>query len=132
MPSGVYRRVILVWQFAVKVPHLHNALSGLRCNRWEREMWRVWRPAFGWKNLCPIEFSDPLGFIVVMPRATQPVTIEEVDEAIGDYYPDITSESKAADFGRVDGRVLALDYGLSDAKEIHKQRSLYIEHLANH
>ena len=38
-----------------------------------------------------------LGVIVVMPRATQPVTFEEVVVAMGDYYPDITSETKPAD-----------------------------------
>lgn len=127
MPYGVYRRVLLIGQLAIKVPRLRHALSGLRCNRWEREMWRTWRPIFGWENLCPIEFADPFGFLVVMPRAAQPVTFEDVVEATPDYYPDITSETKPADFGRVGGRVVALDYGLPDADLVRKRRAYYHE-----
>ena len=130
MPAGVFRRVLLIGRFAIKIPRLRNASQGLRCNRWEREMWRTWRPVFGWQNLCPIEFADPLGFVVVMPRAAQPVTEEEVDGAAGDYYPDITSELKPADFGRVSGCVLALDYGLPDAEDVRERRAYYADRLA--
>jgi hypothetical protein len=126
MPSGVYRRVILVGQFAVKVPRIRNVLAGLRCNRWEREMWHTWRPIFGWKNLCPIKFADPLGVFVVMPRATQPVTFEDVVAATPDYYPDITSETKPEDFGRVGKRVLVLDYGLPDSDMVAERRAYYM------
>ena len=130
MPSGVYRRVVLVGRFAIKVPHFHNCVSGLRCNRWEREMWQTWRPLFGWQNLCPITFADAFGLVVVLPRATQPVAVEEVDEARGDYYPDITAETKPADFGRVGGRVLALDYGLPDGRAVRQRRAYYLERSA--
>jgi hypothetical protein len=126
MPSGVFRHVILVGQFAVKIPRFRNALAGLRCNRWEREMWRTWRPIFGWENLCPIKFADPLGVFVVMPRATQPVTFEDVVAATPDYYPAITSETKPEDFGRVGNRVLALDYGLPDADMVAQRRAYYM------
>lgn len=126
MRTGVFRHVILVGRFAVKIPRFRNALSGLRCNRWEREMWRTWRPIFGWENLCPIKFADPLGVFVVMPRATQPVTCEDVVAATPDYYPDITSETKLEDFGRVGNRVLALDYGLPDADMVAERRAYYI------
>lgn len=128
MPSGVFRRVILVGRFAIKIPHWRNAFSGLRCNRWEREMWFTWRPIFGWQNLCPIRFADPLGLVVVIPRATQPVTFEDVVAATPDYYPDITSEMKAVDFGWVEGRVLALDYGLPYADAVRERRAYYVEH----
>ena len=63
-----------------------------------------------------------------MPRATQPVTFEEVVVAMGDYYPDITSETKPADFGRVKGQVLCLDYWLPDADLVRKQRAYYVKH----
>src|SRR5512135_991167 len=118
MPQGVYRRVLLIGRFAIKVPRLRHMLSGLRCNRWEREMWRTWRPIFKWENLCPITIADPLGIFVVMPRAAQPVSLEDVIEATPDYYPDITSETKPADFGRIGNRVFALDYGLPDANDV--------------
>lgn len=125
MPSGAFRRVILVGRFAVKIPRFRNLLSGLRCNRWEREMWRIWRPIFGWGNLCPIKFADPLRVCVVMPRATQPVTFQDVVAATPDYYPDITSETKPEDFGRVGNRILALDCGLPDADMVAERRAYY-------
>jgi hypothetical protein len=77
----------------------------LRCNRWEREAWRVWRPKFKWSNLCPIWFADRFGLTVVMARAL-PVTQEEVDAEGLDYYPMINCERKPEDHGRVDGRLV--------------------------
>lgn len=130
MPHGVYRRVLLIGGFAIKVPRLRHPMSGLRCNRWEREMWCTWRPIFGWQNLCPIEFADPLGIFVVMPRAAQPVTFAEVVKGKPDYYPDITSETKPEDFGLIGGRVLALDYGLPDADLVRERRAYYLERSA--
>jgi hypothetical protein len=88
-------------------------------------MWRVWRPEFGWNNLCPIKWADPMGFVVVMRRASQPVTFEEIVEADRDYHPDITSETKPEDFGRVDGHVVVLDYGLWDASDVEERRDYY-------
>lgn len=131
MPSGIYRRVILVGAYAVKLPRIRNFLSGLRCNRWEREMWTKWRPVFGWPNLCPISFADPFGLFVIMPRATQPVTFDDVANATPDYFPDITSEFKPEDFGRVGNVVLALDYGLPDADVVAERRAYYKRHVLN-
>jgi hypothetical protein len=103
----------------------HIAL-GLRCNRWEREMWRIWRPIFGWSNLCPVSFGDPLGLLVVMPRAEQPVTFDEVVAATPDYYPDIMSETKPEDFGRLGNQVVCVDYGLPDAEMVRERRAYYL------
>jgi hypothetical protein len=123
--EGVYRRVFLIGSLAVKTPRLHQLAAGLRCNRWEREMWRVWRPKFGWPNLCPILFADRVGFFVVMPRADRPATEQEAHEALGDHYPEITSDTKPAGFGKVGYRVVVLDYGLPDAKTIRERRASY-------
>ena len=90
-------------------------------------MWRVWRPKFGWPNLCPILFADPVGLLVLMPRARQPVSDDEAHEALGDYYPDITSETKPADFGRVGYRVVVLDYGLPDSDMIRERCKYYAQ-----
>ena len=122
---GDFRRVFLIGSFALKTPRLRRLAAGLRCNRWEREMWQVWRAKFGWPNLCPILFADWAGLLVVMPRADQPVTEREAHEALGDHYPDITSESKRADFGRVGYRVVVLDYGLPDANAVRERRAYY-------
>jgi hypothetical protein len=60
-----------------------------------------------------------------MPRAAQPVTFEEVVAATPDYYPDTTSETKPADFGRIGNRVLAVDYGLPYADMVAERRAYY-------
>ena len=88
-------------------------------------MWKKWRPIFGWPHLCPVLFADPLGLVVVMVRAVQPITPEEANEAIGDYYPDVTSETKPEDFGRLKSRVVILDYGLPDRDMVLERRTYY-------
>jgi hypothetical protein len=65
-----------------------------------------------------------MGLVVVMPRAEQPVTREEVD-GLPDCYPDITSETKIEDHGRVEGKVVALDYGLPDQDMVEDRREYY-------
>lgn len=125
MPKGVFRNVIFVGSFALKLPRLSNFRSGMQCNRWEREMWFKWRLIFGWENLCPILFSDPFGFLMVMPRATQPVSFNDVVEATPDYYPDITSETKPEDFGRIGNKIYSLDYGLHEKEMVLERRAYY-------
>jgi hypothetical protein len=66
--------------------------------------------------------------VVVMPRAVQPVTEAELDAADPDHYPDITAESKPEDFGRMDGRVVALDYGLPYADMVRERRAHFRKH----
>jgi len=125
--KGAFRRVLLIGSLAVKTPRLRRLAAGLRCNRWEREMWRVWRPTFGWPNLCPILFADPAGLIVVMPRADQAVSEQEAREALGNHYSEITSKSKPAEFGRLGYRVVVLDYGLPDRNAVHDRRRYFAE-----
>jgi hypothetical protein len=130
MPHGAFRRVIILGRFAVKLPRIRHIGLGLRCNRWEREMWHKWRPVFGWENLCPIKFADPFGLVVIMPRAAQPVTFDEVVAETPDHYPDTTAEMKPEDHGRVDGCLVILDYGLPDADLVRERRAYYLR-MAN-
>ena len=129
MPAGVFRRVLLIGGYAVKLPRIRHFTAGMRCNRWEKEMWQCWRPKLGWQNLCPVLFADPLGVVVVMPRAEQPVGLQEVEAAIGDYFPDNTAESKPEDYGRIGQAVLALDYGPPWQDMIVERRSYYAKHV---
>ena len=87
-------------------------------------MWFHWRPLFQWAILCPIVFADPIGLLVVMPRATQPVPRDRVD-ALPDYYPEVTRETKAEDFGLVREAIVVLDYGLPFEEAVHQRRSYY-------
>lgn len=122
--------MVLVGNIALKMPRLRYLLLGLRCNRWEREMWFKWRLIFKWENLCPIKFADPIGLIVIMPKAKQPVSFEQVIEETPDYYPDITCEIKPEDFGCVRDNIYALDYGLPDRDMVIERRKYY-EKMSN-
>jgi hypothetical protein len=127
LPYGAYRRVFFLSRIVIKLPRLRFVLPGLRCNRWEREMWYRWRPMFGWESLCPILFADPLGLVVVMPRAQKPVTLEEIETATPVYFPAPTYETVAEAFGLVNGRVLAIDYGLPWRSAVSEMRAYYTD-----
>ena len=131
MQLGMYRVVFLIGNKAIKFPRPKNFTQGMRCNRWEREIWKRWRPMFGWANLCPIKFADPFGLVVVMSRAEQPVTFDEVKAATTDDYPGVMMETKQENFGRLAGKVLVLDYGLHDSDLVLQQRSYYIQKAAS-
>jgi hypothetical protein len=127
MPHGSFRRVLLAGRFAIKVPRPRWFVYGMRCNRWEREAWSRWRPVFGWANLCPVLCADPFGFFVVMPRAEQPVSKEDVYASLVDAHPNHDAEFKAEDYGRVNGSIVALDYGfVPDAKSMRERRAYYL------
>jgi hypothetical protein len=125
MPRGNFRYVIRVGRFTVKLPTPRFWRHARCCNRWEREMWCVWRLRFKWECLCPVLFADRFGFAVVMRRAEQPVTVEEIEEVAEPLYPDVTCEWKPADCGRIDGRIVALDYGLPDNDAMRERREYY-------
>ncbi len=110
------RRTICVGPWAIKVAR--NA-AGLRCNRleaecWERNQTNPTRRAM----LCPVLMAFPLGIALVMERA-EPLS----DHEAGDYLQrtrdwdyagpgdqECPFEPKASDWGRLDGRLVALDY----------------------
>ena len=90
-------------------------------------MWNNWRTVFEWNSLCPVLLADALGLVVVMARAVQPVTEEEVN-SLPDYYPSITSEPKPEDHGRLAGKVVAVDYGLGFVGHVLERRKYYESH----
>jgi hypothetical protein len=94
-------------------------------------MWQYWRRKFRWEILCPIYFADPLGILVIMPRAEQPITFEEVKIVTEkyDYYPNIKTEYKPEDWGCLGGRTVVLDYGIPKADTIERQRKTYNDEI---
>ncbi|MCO4094391.1 MAG: hypothetical protein HEQ37_11530 [Acidovorax sp.] len=110
--------------YVIKIPRWSQLAAGMRSNRWEREMWTTWRLKFQWETLCPVIYADRFGLVVIMRRAEQPVSQAVVDD-LPCYYPDITAETKHADFGALDGRVVALDYGLPLAQAVTDKRRYY-------
>jgi hypothetical protein len=130
MPHGTKRRVILSGPYAIKVPR-RDKQDAARClNRWEAELWSVWQPRFGWPYLCPVIWAAPDGSVLVMQRATQNVTAEEI-AAIenNDDHPRPSCESKPEDWGRLeDGRVVMLDYGYAcDSEAAIREQRAYFE-----
>lgn len=113
--TGVMREVFLIGRWAVKIPKLtrgwRNFLQGLLANLQEREL-----SARGYPQLCPVVFSIPGGWLVVMPRV-EPLSNEfaadfdmiqfaETEDGLS-----LPIEMKADSFGRLHERVVAVDYG---------------------
>lgn len=112
--DGITREVFLTKRYAIKIPKLlygwEKFLHGLLSNIRERRLARA-----GYPELCPMVFSIPGGWMVVMRRAT-PLSdmdwlkfnaLEFCETA--DYV--VPAELKPDSFGWVDGRIVAIDYG---------------------
>lgn len=113
LACGVTRTVILVGRLALKFPAVGEwrlFLLGLLANMQERQFGRA-----GWPELCPVLWSIPGGWLVVMARARE-MTTEEFEAfdfdrfVLGGTYV-VPVERKADSFGWLDGRVVAIDYG---------------------
>lgn len=111
---GATREVVVIGGFVFKFPKLSagwgNFLWGLLANMQERAFGTI-----GLDGLCPVRFSLPGGWLVVMPRAAV-MTEEEFAafDAAGfcdrrDYR--IPAELKSDSFGRLRGEIVAIDYG---------------------
>lgn len=119
--KGTHRHVCLLGSYAIKRPVFRPwrmFLCGLLANLQEATF-----SATGWTKLCPVVWRLPGGFLNVMRRAT-PLTQEEfaalnynkwkwVDESpegpFGEWV--IPVENKIDSFGKLDGRIVAVDYG---------------------
>ena len=113
--QGATRTVFLTRRYALKVPRLIEwrlFLYGLLANMQERKFWRHLRH----EKLCPVLWSVPGGWLVVMPRVVS-LTCEEfadVDHATFVQLDDIgviPVEDKQDSFGWYEGRMVAVDYG---------------------
>ena len=102
MRKGTARRVFLTKRYAVKLVRLRLRaawqsrswgllLEGFRANLKERHAWRQSHA----EHLCPIVFSDRLGFLVIMPYA-RALTDDEFESLSNEYI-----EEGARSFGRV-------------------------------
>lgn len=103
--SGATRHVFLIGTKAIKIPrctHWHLFLTGLLANMQERRFSGVF------ENLA-LCWGDPLGFFIVMPRAS-PLSDEAWASVNVDEWADMV-ESKQDSFGMIDGKVVAVDYG---------------------
>lgn len=109
--KGATRLVIISKRRAYKLPLLHSwkhFLTGLLANMQERLFSQA-----GWPELCPVLFSLPGGWLVVMPRVDvcRPHDVLDFETLCdrGDYV--LPVEHKNDSFGWLDGRLVAIDYG---------------------
>lgn len=112
--QGITREVFLTRRYAIKIPKLiygwHKFLCGLLANMQEA--------AFGttnWPELCPVVFSIPGGWLLVMLRVEMLTDAEWATFDVRAFCErgdrTIPAEFKRDSFGRLDGRIVAIDYG---------------------
>lgn len=110
--KGIMRLVFLVGRWAVKVPRprwWRYFLKGLLANMTERDTWAYWGAAACGDLLCPVIWCCPGGWLLVMRRAELlaedevPLGWERRFEAFDDL--------KADNIGKLDGRLVLIDYG---------------------
>ena len=114
--KGTTQLVLVVGALAVKFA---RGERGRRCNRFEADTYkRVNAPRR--TMLCPVLWCTPCGRVLLM-RAASPITEAEAAELratrsfpdwdyIGSNDEECPFEPKASDWGRLNGRLVALDY----------------------
>lgn len=112
--QGITREVLLTDHYAIKIPKLiygwHKFLCGLLANMQEVTFARA-----GLAGLCPIVFSVPGGWLLVMHRA-EPLSNDEWQLFDAKSFCErteytIPAEFKQSSFGKLDGKIVAIDYG---------------------
>lgn len=105
---GTTRTVLLIGNFAFKFPSCVEwrlFLQGLLANMQEKKF-SGFHP-----DLCPVKFSIPGGFLIVMPRC-KPLSRDEYEDnliELSDF--GIPVEPKLDSVGWLNGKIVAVDYG---------------------
>lgn len=125
LTGGATRRVLLTKRYAFKIPLAHpctmprlktfakRLFKGCLCNINEQEF-SVLKKASEHIDIeyCPIIFKLPFGLLNVMPRC-EPLSREEyfdLYDALDEHLPPFI-ERKMDSFGKLDGKVVIVDYG---------------------
>lgn len=111
---GCTRWVILTKNYAIKFPalcHWNHFLQGILGNIQEQIFWKNLKHP----KLCPILFYLPSGLFLVMKRG-EDLTMEEFfginyEEWISEDGWIIPVENKICSFKKIDGNIVAVDYG---------------------
>ncbi len=113
--TGTTRIIFELKAVVVKVPNFRDGwklfLTGLLSNMQERQF-----GALGWPELCPIVWSLPGGWVVVMKKARMMTRAEFDKFDANDFIEDglfctLPVEPKMNSFGYYKGRIVAVDYG---------------------
>lgn len=108
-------RIVILWRgYAIKIP---NVADGLRLYLKGRlaNMQEVAFSKAGWPELCPVLFSLPGGYLLVMPRVRL-MSDEEFMHFDAESWVEredyrVPVERKSNSFGWLNGRLVAIDYG---------------------
>lgn len=107
---GMNRWVILTRRYAFKFPALYSwraFLYGLLNNMNERDWCQASKPL-----ACPVLWGLPGGFLIVMPRC-EALSEEDFEGLPLEAYrrAGLVVEAKPDSFGKLNGLVVAVDYG---------------------
>ena len=131
--KGTTRRpVIVIGPWAFKFARCAGE-SGRRCNRYEADLFRTANETRK-HMLCPILWCSRKGLILVMQAAVPLSVADHADILKRGAFPDWDPmpgedgdpfEPKASDWGRIDGRLVALDYSIP-AYDSEEERAEHI------
>lgn len=119
---GTTRAVLLIGQYAIKVPSFVEwrlFLYGLLGNMQEVVFWKGLPTSRS--MMCPVLFSIPGGFLIIMRRA-ESVSVEEFLEKSQKWFNEarnlsIPVENKVDSWGRINNKIVAVDYGSSPSAD---------------
>lgn len=114
LTHGCTRTVLLLGRWAVKVPTClawRLFIRGLIANMDERLWWKTRDP-----RLCPVLFSLPGGWLLVMRRADRICT----DEDSIDYraFAGLPMDPHPDNIGVIEGQLVLVDYGSFSKSEV--------------
>ena len=107
--DGCNRITVLTKRYAIKIPNIRSytqTLWGLLDNTNEVKCRKL-------EGVCPVIFWLPLGILNVMPRCT-PISDDQFSSLNYEAYRmrGVTVEYKRCSFGLLNGRIVAVDYGV--------------------
>jgi len=132
---GTTRAVVVIGRVALKIARNER---GVRCNRYEADLYARTTPERR-AMLCPVLWCSENGAILAM-RAACPITQAEASQLLAtEQYPDwdyspfdrdpIPFEYKFSDWGRLDGKLVAVDYSEPALTTPEELAELLAEHL---
>ena len=121
--DGVTRTVILTRRWAIKLPSLVYGWKMFLCGFLANMQEIAWSGHDD--RLCPVKYALPGGLLIIMPRCQRLSDDEFINEVLPDWgqqvdkdtglpLPDsveLPVEMKSCSFGRLNGKIVALDYG---------------------
>lgn len=126
---GITRLVILTKKYAIKFPRFDFGwrlfIEGIRANLNEREFWMIANIPGNelhdraLPHICPIIWSSPMAWIIVMPRCENVGLFGCPTQLVG-----LVGDLKSDNCGWYDGRVVMFDYGSTNIDKFENQQKV--------